>query len=90
MGQIRCLNFVYLDKSLTYYYYFFILISDKYLTFFFFFIAEMIVEFIYIELLCTMGKRKEGYSSNQRITFSFSFVALAKVRTTLLHRKGKI
>ena len=40
MGQIRCLNFVYLDKSLTYYYYFFILISDKYLTFFFLFYSR--------------------------------------------------
>ena len=50
----------------------------------------MIVEFIYIELLCTMGKRKEGYSSNQRITFSFSFTVLTKVRIARLHRKGKI
>ena len=50
----------------------------------------MIVEFIYIESLCTIGKRKEENSPNQRITFSFSFAALAKTRKTQLHRKGKI
>ena len=30
-----------------------------------------------IKSLCTMGKKKEGHSSNQIIAFSFSFATLA-------------
>ena len=35
-----------------------------------------------------MGKRKDGHFSNQTMTSSFSFVALARARTAQLHRKG--
>ena len=35
-----------------------------------------------------MGKRKEGHSSNQTMTFSFSFAALAKANAARLHHKG--
>ena len=55
-----------------------------------FFLTETIVDFIYIESIYTMGKRKDRHSSSQRITFLFSFIALTKDRTAQLHRKGKI
>ena len=35
-----------------------------------------------------MGKRKDGHSSNQTMTSSFSFAALAKSSAARLHRKG--
>ena len=35
----------------------------------------MIVDFIQIKSFCTMEKRKDGYSSNQTMTSSFSFAA---------------
>ena len=47
-----------------------------------------ILDFIYIESCSKIGKRKEGYSSNQTMTFSFSFATLARIRATLLHHKG--
>ena len=35
-----------------------------------------------------MGKRKEGHFSNQTMSSSFSFTALAKASVARLHHKG--
>ena len=52
-----------------------------------FFLEETIIDFIYIESCYTMGKRKEGYSSNQTMISSFSFAKLANAEVARLHHK---
>ena len=59
-----------------------------YIYIFFYFLEETIVYFILENLCCIMGKRKDGYSSNQTIASSFSFEALDKAKAARLHRKG--
>ena len=55
--------------------------------FFFFFQKRNDSRFYLINITCTMGKKKEGHSSNQTIASSFSFTTLAKARAAPLHFK---
>ena len=45
------------------------------------------MDFIQLNHFVQWGKRKEGHSSNQTMTSSFSFVALAKANAARLHHK---
>ena len=46
----------------------------------FFFLRGNYSKLYSIKSCCTMGKRKVGHSSNQTMTYLFSFVALAKTK----------
>ena len=55
---------------------------------FFFLIGGNDIKLYSIKSRYTMGKRKEGHSSNQTMASSSSFAVLAKAKAAWLHRKG--